>query len=283
MQYSIEKNNVKITVDTLGAELIEVQVDGKEKLWQNQTGAWSGHAPLLFPVCGRRTVVKDGKQYVTGLHGFARKTQFFLSDKGEDYLEFCLLSDEKTKAEYPYDFCLKVRYEIVERGVGSKYIVTNTGKEDLYFSCGSHESFALEKDVDAYEIEFETQEKLVNLHHDDAGRLTGKTTDYGCQQTLALPKDYLQEGRTLIFTGIQSRAVKLNALGGKTLAELRYENCKNLLIWRADGASKFICIEPWGCLPETVGKLEELSQIDGIIKVQAGQTESVSRKIKYYE
>ncbi len=281
MQYTIEKKGVKITADTLGAELVEIKVNGKEKLWQNETGAWAGHAPLLFPICGRRTIVKSGKHYQTGLHSFARKTEFPLLEQGEDYLLFTLSSNETTKAEYPYDFCLKVRYQITDNGVESSYIVKNTGKEDLYFSCGSHESFVLDSDVDGYEIEFEKEENLINLLHDDMGRLTGETTDYGVRKTLALPKDYLQEGRTLIFGDIQSKQVKLNKITGETVAVFSFEYCNNLLLWRADGQSNYICIEPWGTLPETVGKPEELSAIKNIIKVKQGETTTVSRKIEY--
>ena len=281
MQYTIEKNGVKITADTLGAELTEIKVDGNEKVWQNETGAWAGHAPLLFPVCGRRTIVKDGKEYQTGLHGFARKTEFSFKGKGDNYLEFSLVSSDKTKAEYPYEFDLTVRYEVTEKGVKGYYIVSNTGKEDMYFSCGSHESFALDSDVDDYEIEFEKEEKLINLLHDDMGRLTGETTDYGTKKTLALPKGYLQEGRTLIFGDISSTFVKLNEIGGKTLAKFTFEKCKNLLLWRADGTSKYICIEPWATLPERVGKTDELSTIKGVIKVAPGETKTVSREIEY--
>jgi galactose mutarotase-like enzyme len=281
MKYTIENNGVKITADTLGAELVEIKVNGKEKLWQNETGAWAGHAPLLFPICGRRTIVVDGKNYETGLHSFARKTEFSLVEQGKDYLVFELSANEKTKAEYPYDFHLQVRYQIIEQGVESSYIVKNTGEKDLYFSCGSHESFALDSDVDGYEIEFEQEENLVNLLHDDMGRLTGATTDYGAHKNFALPKEYLQEGRTLIFGDIASRFVKLNKITGETVAVFSFEYCKNLLIWRADGQSNYICIEPWGTLPETVGKTEELSSIKNIIKVANGETKTISRKIEY--
>ena len=92
MQYTVKNNRVEITVDTLGAELVSVKVDGKERLWQNESGAWAGHAPLLFPVCGRSAVVKNGEKYILGLHGFARKTQFVFKEQGEDFISFALSS-----------------------------------------------------------------------------------------------------------------------------------------------------------------------------------------------
>ena len=56
MKYTVENNGVKLTADTLGAELVELQVDGKEKLWQNITlpltispGTWAFPKPP-FPV-----------------------------------------------------------------------------------------------------------------------------------------------------------------------------------------------------------------------------------------
>jgi hypothetical protein len=43
MVYSIGKENLVIKIDEQGAELISVCFDGKERLWQNQTGGWAGH------------------------------------------------------------------------------------------------------------------------------------------------------------------------------------------------------------------------------------------------
>ena len=282
MQYTVKKGRVEITVDTLGAELISVKVDCKERLWQNESGAWAGHAPVLFPVCGRSAVVKNGEKYILWLHGFARKTQFVFKDQGEGFISFSLTSDETTYKEFPYAFVFKVTYTLLDGGVKTTYTVENPAEETLYFSCGSHESFALDKDVGEYEIVFEKEENLVHYYHNDEGKLTGKTKDYGKVKNFPLPADFLSEGRTLIFKDVFSRKVTLQEKSGKEIAVFSYEQCGNLLLWRASANSKYICIEPWCNLPDYVaGKDVEFADKAGVLALEKGKSVAISREINY--
>ena len=101
MQYSVAEGKLTITVDTHGAELCSVVYDGKEKLWQNETGGWKGHAPILFPVCGHFDMRVDGKEYPMPAHGFAKKMEFALKEEGKNSLTFLLKANEATKKFYP--------------------------------------------------------------------------------------------------------------------------------------------------------------------------------------
>ena len=76
MNYTIRNECLAVTVSSLGAEMLGVKAFGKERLWQNENGSWSGHAPVLFPVCGSCGVTVNGKTYEVGAHGFARKSEF---------------------------------------------------------------------------------------------------------------------------------------------------------------------------------------------------------------
>ena len=268
MDYTITNGKTSVTVTDLGAEAISVIVDGKERLWQNPTGEWAGHAPLLFPVCGHFGVTVDGVSYPIKAHGFAKRETFTLKEKGADFLTFSLRANEETKKVFPFEFIFNVTYRIECNTLAIEYLVENPSDKPLYFACGGHETFALDSDVDGYEIEFEKEENLVHYYHDKNGCLTGETKAYGNGKPFPLPIDFLQNGETLIFKDVRSRRVNLARKGGKPLASVTFEGFDNLLLWRQDEA-KYICIEPWTNVPDYAGAPDkEFSQKEGVYKVE---------------
>ena len=281
MQYKIYNDTLSCTIDSLGAEIISVVKDGAERVWQNQTGDWAGHGPLLFPVCGHCGVKVNGIDYPIAAHGFARKMQFTLVHKTETELALAIEADEETKKVYPFDFRFEVRYALNGNELSIGYLVINPAKTPLWFACGGHESFALGGGVENYEITFEKQENLVHYFHDDGGYMTGEMQDYGTLQTFPLPEDFLQEDRTLIFKGIASRKVSLCEKGGKKLAEITFNGFENLLVWHAEKAP-FICIEPWTNLPDPANTPDvEFCEKAGVIKVEGNAEKTLVRTIAY--
>ena len=61
MQYSIENEILRLTVDTHGAEPVSVlhKPTGAELLWQGDPAVWGRHAPILFPYTGKLTGGKN--------------------------------------------------------------------------------------------------------------------------------------------------------------------------------------------------------------------------------
>lgn len=179
---TIQKDTLAITVSEWGAELISVKHRGKERIWQNENGEWSGHAPVLFPVCGACEVRVAGKVYACPRHGFAMHERFTLTEKSENRLTYRLISDSRTKELYPYDFILEVSYEIAGDELKITYEVHNPSKEELYFSCGGHDSFALESEIENYELVFEKEEKFASELVTEDGYLTGKNRALGVEK-----------------------------------------------------------------------------------------------------
>lgn len=281
MTYTIENGTLCVKVKDYGAEVISVVKDGKERLWQNETGEWEGHAPLLFPVCGHFGVKVQGVEYPIRAHGFAKKMQFALVDKTQTSLILEIRSNAETKKVYPFDFAFQVQYKIEDNALVVAYKVKNLANAPLWFACGGHDAFALDYDVDAYEVAFEKKENFVHHYHDDGGYMTGETLSYGVGKIFPLPVDFLQEGRTLIFKNIRSRKVRLCEKSGKALASLSFEGFENLLLWR-EGAGKFICIEPWTNLPDYVGVPQaEFSKKAGVVEVAPNAEKTMTRVIEY--
>ena len=75
MLITIQNQNLKLAVDTLGAQMMSLRSgDGLEYLWQGDPRFWSDRAPTLFPFIGRLTDNRCrvlGKEYPMGIHGFA--------------------------------------------------------------------------------------------------------------------------------------------------------------------------------------------------------------------
>ena len=280
MKVAFHNDIISAEADTLGAELVSVRAYGQEKLWQNESGEWAGHAPILFPVCGNCAVQIAGKQYPVDRHGFARKSEFTLKKQQKNSLLFELKSNEKTREQYPFDFVFRVRYTLRGAALQIGYEVENSSNEVLYFSCGGHESYLLSKPLGEYELRFPRKEKFTSLLHDAAGRLTGETFDLGSGTSFPLPDQLLVNGNTLIFQ-LCSRRLTLCERGGKRVADISFSGFPNLLLWRP-GTEKVICIEPWHNLPDGATPLE-LAEKEGMIALPPHAKKQFVRTIEYFD
>lgn len=283
MQYTIKNENISVTADAFGAELISVKHNGKEWVWQNTNGAWGGHGPLLFPVCGHCGVTVNGVAYPIKSHGFASRMEFSLVEKTETSVKFALEANAETKKVYPYDFRFTVTYALAGNTLSIGFDMENLADTPLYFACGGHESFNVDSgDLSNYELRFEKTEKLVSLIHNNGGYLTGETVDFGETDTLVLPDDFMQEGKTLIFKEVNSRKVTLAKKDGEAVLDVTFDGFCNLLLWRASN-SPYVCIEPWTNLPDEADVPDiEYSQKFGVMKVEGKGKKSLVRTLTYH-
>lgn len=285
MLYEINNGTIKLTVSSLGAEMTGLVKAGKERLWQNDNGKWAGHAPILFPACGNCALTTKGKKYPMIQHSFGQISEYSLKEKGEDYIKLSLASDENTKKYYPYDFVFTVTYSLAGDTLKIGYEIENPTGGDIYYSCGAHDSFALDGELEEYLVEFEKDEKFVNLVHDDDGYLNGEEQNLGGGRIIDFEKTPLVDDKTFIFKDIASREVTLKKKDGKTVAKVRFDGFNNLLFWRP-GDGKTVCIEPWLNLPDDAkdaGVCEkEFSTKYGVRKLKAGEKAEFLREIEYF-
>ena len=280
MEYTIKSEALQVSIATKGAELVSVLHNGKEMLWQNQNGEWSGHAPILFPVCGHFGFIKGGKEYPMPAHGFVRKAEFKLVEQRENAVTFVLTSSEKTKELYPYDFEFFASYTVNGATLLISYTIKNISDKEMLFSCGAHESFMLDGQVNEYKLVFPQEEHFVHYPHDDDGYLTGETMDFGTgKEYLITDKDLLND-ETLIFKGLKSGRVKLCKKTGEEVADIAFPGFENLLLWRP-GLAEMVCVEPWLNLPDEVGNTQEFEQKDGVQRIPAYGERKFERRIEY--
>ncbi len=279
MRYTIKNDDLKVEADTLGAELVSVKLSGREQLWQNENGAWAGHAPVLFPVCGNCGMRLGGADYAMPRHGFARRMQFALDGQGENFLRFFLRESGETLQIFPFPFALYVTYTIAGSALTTRYEVVCRGAE-LPFSCGMHTSYRLFGNVFDHMLVFPQAEEFSALVHDGAGRLTGERVNYGGGKVFPLPEQGLAEGRTVIFGDLRSRSVTLCSAKRGVRAEIGFAGFPHLLLWRPEGAN-MICIEPWLTLPDRAGEHAEFREKAGVVCLKRGERASFEQKIIY--
>ena len=115
MQYTIENDKIRLTVESLGAEMVSVvnKHTGAEMIWSADPKVWPRHAPILFPYTGKLTggkMIAKGMEYAGGQHGFARDVEHTLVSCTDDTLVLELHSNAQTLMLSPYAFVLRSTY-----------------------------------------------------------------------------------------------------------------------------------------------------------------------------
>ena len=144
---SLRHGRLSAAVDPMGAQLLSLQLDGCEYLWQGDSRFWARRAPVLFPIVGS---LRDGRAEsaqgpcVMGRHGIARNYEHAVVDRAADgsSVTFELGDSTETRTAYPYGFKLNMTYAITgEATLSQTFRVTNTGDAKLPFCVGGHPAF----------------------------------------------------------------------------------------------------------------------------------------------
>lgn len=255
MNYQLENEFLQITLSSHGAELTGVtSKEGIDYLWCADKKYCERHSPVLFPIVGKvfeneyEYETKDGisKKYALPQHGFARDSEFQVTSQDKRHIEFTLESSETTKEKYPFDFSLKIIYELEENTVKTSYVVENKSEETMYFAIGAHPGFNWPLTDDAledYYIEFEKEEVAQRLLITPEAYLSGEVESYPVKQ-IALSKAFFEAGTT-VLTNLQSEYVVLKSKKSDHSVTVTIKGFPFLGIWSPETGAPFVCIEPW--------------------------------------
>ena len=298
MRQILENDALLIEIDDKGAELVRIYDKRREKevLWNADPAFWGRHAPILFPNVGRHcgnTYRINGVSFSSSQHGFARDSDFTCTEKTGDSVTHQLLSSEKTKSLYPYDFVLRVRHVLTASTLTVCWEVKNPNKEDMYFAIGGHPAFQLPREgYEQCRLYFEGKDKLTYLlitpdgsgtadaAHPHQLSLVGGSCALGAlkdgDQILA---DHFFDKDALIFDEGQIEKVKLILPDGSDYLELECKGFPNFGIWAAPRAP-FVCLEPWAGRTDDTGFTGELSEKPQINRLSSADTFRKSYQIK---
>lgn len=269
----LQNNLVTAKINEMGAELKSLVYNHTEYIWEGKSEIWGFSCPLLFPICGG---LKDdkyllgGKEYTLPKHGYARTTYFEVERADDTYAIFVHRSSAETKANYPFDYELRVIYTLTDATLKIEYEVANKGNNTMYFSIGSHEGYFTPEGVEDYDIIFPEPQTL------DSSILCGNLISDAklpiikdCTVLPLYDKFFLVDA--LIFRNIQTHTATLrNRKTGRSV-RVEYPDMKNLLLWHKH-AAPYLCIEPWNGIGDLVGSSYHIEEKADIITLDASKT-----------
>ena len=72
---TIKRGSLTAAIDSMGAQLTSLALNGNEYLWQGDPAFWGKHAPILFPIVGslrNNTAASAAGTCEMARHGIAR-------------------------------------------------------------------------------------------------------------------------------------------------------------------------------------------------------------------
>lgn len=277
MIYTLKADELEIQVSSLGAELQSVKgKDGYEYLWQGDPAYWTGRSPILFPIIGGlpdETYTWKGQAFHMASHGFAKRTEFELSNKTENTLELKISDTEETRAQYPFAFDFYVIYTIKGNTLSEGFRIVNRNDDVMPFSVGGHPAFNCPmetgKDYSDYVIRFEkpeTADRRIKANK----VLTGEVwpfLDNESEKPLAHSWFY---NDAVILHGLKSNWVELTA-GGRCV-HMDFTGFPDFGIWSCANDGPYVCLEPWFGVDSTKGDSGKFEEKEGLVYLDAHQT-----------
>ena len=279
MLVMIQNDQICVTVDTLGAQLMSIRsAEGIEYLWQGDAKYWSDRAPILFPFIGRLTKNSyqyRGRQYTMEIHGFANKMDFEPVEQGCDYLVLELKSTIVTIARYPFDFTLRVIYALNRNKIEVVYQVENRGDRYMPFAIGGHPGFRVpllpEESFEDYELEFTHTCQPDRVGFTPAVYLNGRDEPYPFEKKLNLRHDLFDEDAIILKN--MDKEITLRSRVSHRGVCVSYPDMSYLGIWHWPKTdAPYVCIEPWTSLPSRQDVVEDFGCKSDMIQLAPRKT-----------
>lgn len=273
--YTIENEILSVSVSDAGAQLqrIELKRSGEALLWKGNPAVWKEHSPWLFPVIGQLKEGRflwQGKAYGMPMHGFAKRLYFTLEARTDTSLRFVLRDTPETLAVYPWRFELAIEYALNGARLDVTCRVANRSGETMYYSIGAHPGL--------------TCREGDRLRFAGANHLTCRQLEKGShllkpdQATLPLDDSCL----TLSASLFNNDALIFEEPGVTEITLLReqgasvrvcFDEVPWLGVWsrgEAYGELKYVCLEPWLGVDDTVDADGLIEHKTGIQSLEAG-------------
>ncbi|BBD62510.1 aldose 1-epimerase [Nostoc sp. HK-01] len=212
-----------------------------------------GGNPILFPICGNlpdNTYTHNGQQYTLKQHGFARDLPWEVEEVSEDnttYLKVHLVSNEQTKAVYPFDFHLSFSYKINGNTLEIKQHLHNSSATSIPFSTGFHPYFQA-PDKTQLEVQIASHEYQDNITKEI--RTFNGNFDFNLDEIDAAFKRLTAKSATVTDN---SRRLKLT---------LDYGNDYPVVVFWTVKGKEFYCLEPWSAPRNSLNTGENLTVVE---------------------
>lgn len=286
MTYTLKNDKITAEFSSHGAEILSVQGNGCEYVWQGNPEFWASRTPILFPICGRLFGGKytyGGKEYEMNLHGFARASEFEVVKATDTYIEFKLTANEETKVSYPFDFALNVSYTLDGNAIRSDAVIKNTGDKVLPATFGAHPGFNVPLDsgnFDDWYIEFGEDCTPDELVFSETCFNTGLKKAYPLKDGRILPLRHSLFDIDAIFMDRIAPSATLKSDKSDRYVTMKYAGMPYLGLWHKPRTeAPYICIEPWCGLPSFDGRVDDMATKSDMFHIEIGKSKAVTYEI----
>lgn len=276
----LSNDSLRLTVDTLGAQMMELSSFGRQYLWQGDPAYWGDRAPILFPCIGRlprNHYLFQGREYTMGNHGFAAQSEFSVVSRGKTHLLLSLTNTPETMAQYPFPFSLEISYRLCGRTVEITDTVQNRGSQVMPFAIGGHPGFRVPwqegESFEDYTLAFSQDCQPVRMCTANGPFLSGEEVPFPLQENRFLPLCHsLFDDRVIILKNMAKEVTLQSRISGCGVT-VSYPQMPYIGIWHTPGTeAPFVCIEPWSSLPSRENVVEEFSRKKDLIHLAPGRS-----------
>ena len=256
MRYVLENEQLRVEIDSFGAELKSVKdkKTNQEYMWQGDPQYWGRTSPVLFPFVGRLkndSFLHEGKTYTMKQHGFARDMEHHMLTRTETSIWFKLVTSEETLKNFPFSFVLNIGYELSGNELKVLWEVNNNSvNKHMHFGIGAHPAFNCpihgEDSKAGYKLYFGGVDEI--RHHGN-DPVTGLSVD----EDLVLPLENHRatitpeffDRCTYIIENRQTNEVGIEDPDGNRFITVLFD-MPLFALWSPEGKNApFLCIEPW--------------------------------------
>ena len=279
----LENQYLTAKISTIGAELIELQKNGKESiLWKMDPLFWNRISPILFPIVGRLlhdSYECDDQIFTLKQHGFARDLSFKIREQTQTKVELQLTDLEETSKIYPFSFEFIICYELFDDRIDISFRTTNKSDKNMPFSVGGHPGFAISLPLDEYRLNFhatiETERWLIEKSY-----YTGQKESMKIDHYLDLKNEYFLND-AIVFKNPKFSIVTLEHVNSEKVVSVGSSNWEAIGFWTKQNAP-FLCIEPWWGWADSHDSSGKIENKEGLHWLKPQETETLSYFIQVH-
>lgn len=255
---SIANGSLSAAIDTAGAQLMSLALNGAEYLWQRDPRWWNRSAPVMFPLVGAagfEALRSQSGPCRVPKHGFARDFEHAVDSisPAGDAVTFEFVDTPATRGLYPYAFSLRMTYAITGPAtLRQTFRVENTGDAPMPFSVGGHPAFnvpapgAEGEAFEDYELRFARPWTASSPKVIDGGLMSCKDPFAVINGTDTLPLTRsCFEFDTVVLRDVPGSTVELRGRESGHGVRVDFPGFDFVGIWSAPPDAPFVAIEPW--------------------------------------
>ncbi|MBN2281830.1 MAG: hypothetical protein JXQ65_14705 [Candidatus Marinimicrobia bacterium] len=142
---TIQKDNVSISIDSLGAKVLAIAIRGENLLHYDGKNIEHSGIPICLPFFSsleNGLLIVDGENYPMGHHGFFRNSEFEMYNTGGKIVAI-LKSSRDTMKIWPFQFNFRATFSMLENGLKMDFLLKNEDTKAMKLAPGFHPYFAV--------------------------------------------------------------------------------------------------------------------------------------------